>query len=71
MMERGKDIIPLLLGKYPLGMHMEKPLDEFNDEKPWLKVSHMPIYQLKEKNKPWLKQLDEFKEECKDKLDYL
>jgi hypothetical protein len=70
-MESSKNVFPLILGKYPLAIHMDKPINEFNHEKPWQQISHMPIYQLKEKNKPWLKQLDNFKLECKDKLDYL
>jgi hypothetical protein len=57
------DRTPMLLGKYPLKMHMGKPTKSM--------PSHMPRYKYKEANKPWIKQLDEFRSDCKDKLLYL
>ena len=67
-----KDRTPMMLGKYPMRLIMSKPMAAHDDEDApeYMKISHMPRYKLKQKNEKWMKQMDTFRADCKDKLHY-
>jgi hypothetical protein len=65
------DHTPYLLDKYRMGPHMEKPIDDSPGAPDWKKISHMPCYIMKEANYGAMKAIDQFEEDCRDKIDYL
>lgn len=66
------DRTPMMLNKYPMCAYMHKPQAAMDDpDAPdYMKISHMPRYMFKKKNESWMKQLDDFRDDCKDRLHY-